>query len=521
MIFKLLLLLLALLLPLRAADPPQKNLPLPGEVFTVQGRTAFVILPEAKPPGKGIPWVWYAPTLTGLPGKEERWMFEHFLKAGIAIAGIDVGESYGSPDGRALFTALYDQLTGQRGFARKTILLARSRGGLMTLCWAAEHPDKIAAFAGIYPVCNLTSYPGLAKACGAYHFNEAELSARLADHNPIDRLAPLARAGVPLFAIHGDSDKIVPLEANSGEIQKRYEALGGRMQLIIPPGQGHNMWPGFFQSRELVDFVMAAAAPAQSNAFFAMDTIARGKPETVVPLLRELGYDGLGGKAGDAAMAAALKAGGLTFFNGYLTKSFDAGTPALDEPLRRMIDAMQPHGAALWLAVDKVRDHGTAFPNSSPEADPVVLAQLREIAGYAEPRGVRIALYPHASHWLERVGDAVRIADQIDRPSVGVTFNLCHWLKVEGAQTDPAPALRAALPRLMFFTINGADTGDTKAMGWDRLIQPLDQGTYDTAGFMRTVRAIGYTGPVGFQGFGIKDDPRAVLRRSIAWWRGL
>jgi hypothetical protein len=33
-----------------------------------------------------------------------------------------------------------------------------------------------------------------------------------------------------------------------------------------------------------------------------------------------------------------------------------------------------------------------------------------------------------------------------------VTFNLCHWLKVEGAERDPVPVLRAALPRLMFVT---------------------------------------------------------------------
>ena len=33
-------------------------------------------------------------------------MFERFTQAGIAIAGIDVGESYGSPDGRALYSAL-------------------------------------------------------------------------------------------------------------------------------------------------------------------------------------------------------------------------------------------------------------------------------------------------------------------------------------------------------------------------------------------------------------------------------
>jgi len=40
-------------------------------------------------------------------------------------------------------------------------------------------------------------------------------------------------------------------------MRKRYEALGGKMQLIVPPGQGHNMWTGFFQCQELVDFVIA------------------------------------------------------------------------------------------------------------------------------------------------------------------------------------------------------------------------------------------------------------------------
>ena len=53
---------------------------------------------------------------------------------------------------------------------------------------------------------------------------------------------------------------MIPLfEANSGEVRKRYETLGGEMQLIVPAGQGHNMWPGFFQCQELVDFVIANA----------------------------------------------------------------------------------------------------------------------------------------------------------------------------------------------------------------------------------------------------------------------
>ena len=160
---------------LQAADAPQKSLPLPGEVFLVEGRTAFVILPPAKPADGPIPWVWYAPTLPGLPGDAEKWMFERFTQAGIAIAGIDVGESYGSPDGRALYSALYDQLTRNRGFAPKAVMLGRSRGGLMTLAWAVENADKVAGFAGIYPVCNVASYPGVAKASGAYGMTAEEL----------------------------------------------------------------------------------------------------------------------------------------------------------------------------------------------------------------------------------------------------------------------------------------------------------------------------------------------------------
>ena len=80
-----------------------KSLPLPGEAFKLNGHDAFVILPaDAK---SDIPWVWYAPTLRGLPAKSEVWMFERFLKAGVAIAGIDVGESYGSPVGREIMPA--------------------------------------------------------------------------------------------------------------------------------------------------------------------------------------------------------------------------------------------------------------------------------------------------------------------------------------------------------------------------------------------------------------------------------
>ena len=58
-------------------------------------------------------------------------MFERFGQAGIAVAGIDVGESYGSSAGREIFTALYEHLVA-RGYSSKPALLGRSRGGFMT-----------------------------------------------------------------------------------------------------------------------------------------------------------------------------------------------------------------------------------------------------------------------------------------------------------------------------------------------------------------------------------------------------
>ncbi len=238
---------------------PEKTLPLAGEVFLVDGRTAFLI-PAAKRPLDGAtPWVWYAPTLPGLPAVEERWMFERFTHAGIAVAGLDVGESYGSPEGRALFSAFHREMTERRDFSTRPVLLGRSRGGLMALGWAVENAERVGGFAGIYPVCSIASYPGVAEASSAYRLQPEELAARLADHDPIDRLAALAAAKVPLFAIHGDEDRLVSLEANSGELCRRYQALGGEMRLLLATGQGHTMWSGFFECQELVDFVLDCA----------------------------------------------------------------------------------------------------------------------------------------------------------------------------------------------------------------------------------------------------------------------
>ena len=245
------------------ADKPAKELVLPGETFSVGGRTAFIMWPEPSKRQQPQPWIMYAPTLPGYPDSYEQWMHQKFLAAGIAVAGIDMGEAYGSPAGTAGMTALYEQLVHQRGFAAQPVLFGRSRGGLWVSSWAIQHPDKVAGIIAIYPVFDLTTYPGLEKAAPAYGLTQEALAEQLSRFNPIARAAVLPQAKIPIAIIHGDIDTVVPLEENSQTLARLYQEAGesSRLYLEVVSGQGHSHWQGFFRSQSLVDHAIRWAKP--------------------------------------------------------------------------------------------------------------------------------------------------------------------------------------------------------------------------------------------------------------------
>ncbi|MBN2579795.1 MAG: metallophosphoesterase [Pirellulales bacterium] len=220
----------------------------------------FVILPDQPAADGARPWIWYAPTFVrpgnAMPDPSHGWLFTRLLAKGFAIAGVDVGESYGSPGGRAVYTDFYRAVVAHYHLAPKACLLPQSRGGLMLYNWAAEHPGAVQCIGGIYTVCDPSSWPGLAQACPAYGMTEAELKEHLAEHNPIDRLAPLAKAKIPILHVHGDVDTLVPLPRNSGELIKRYTALGGNGKLVVIHGKGHEVCDEFFKNPALLEFFL-------------------------------------------------------------------------------------------------------------------------------------------------------------------------------------------------------------------------------------------------------------------------
>jgi sugar phosphate isomerase/epimerase len=156
---------------------------------------------------------------------------------------------------------------------------------------------------------------------------------------------------------------------------------------------------------------------------------------------------------------------------------------------------------------------------SDPSFDARAVELLREMSDLAVDSGSQLLLYPHVDSWIERVEDAWRVAQKVDRPNVGVMFNLCHWLRVD-QQRDYRPLLKQAMPRLWAVSLNGADEFDDQP-GWARYIQPLGEGSFDVGRLLLILKELGYRGPIGLQCYGLGGDTREHLAKSLKAWRQL
>ena len=240
----------------------------------VRGRLAYLIKPTSKvDPHRR--WVWDFPFWLaindGFGNVAHRYYVEQLLAAGFHVAGVDVGPSCGSP-------AAADGLPGILRATRLGAWVAQAGSGPGTQPRRTDRvrlgvspsglrgPDRGDVLrrptsARIRPCPTSSSRPtkGL-----DYGLSLVELDRRAGEFNPIDNLAPLAKAGVKILHLHGDEDVLVPTGANSTELARRYRELGGEAEIVLLKGlgaeransRGHD-GPELYESAALLKFLLA------------------------------------------------------------------------------------------------------------------------------------------------------------------------------------------------------------------------------------------------------------------------
>ena len=102
-----------------------------------------------------------------------------------------------------------------QGFSLKPVMEDAGGAAGEVYAWAIANPDKVSCLYAENPILRLA----------------------MSNTQPLDHLAPLANAGVPLLHVCGSVDPW--LETQTKVVQQRYQKLGGQITVIIKEGDGH------------------------------------------------------------------------------------------------------------------------------------------------------------------------------------------------------------------------------------------------------------------------------------------
>lgn len=271
-------------------------------------------------------------------------------------------------------------------------------------------------------------------------------------------------------------------------------------------------------------FLFSCSSPQKQldNVFYAFSNAGDlpNTPETLeekVDLFKNLGFDGWGGHYGvddNPARRKALEKAGLTFPEIYWRIDLDsAGNTIYKEGLEETIIDAKDRGLLVSVILKSEK-----FGGDRAEADRILASALGELADIAETYGAKVTIYPHFGTHCETIDHSLQLAKMVSRDNMGISFNLCHLLKSEGPE-GWEQKLRNAFPYLQMISINGAETGNTQEMGWNELIQPLGEGTFDTYAVVKFAKDLGYEGPFGLQCYNIKQDAEVALTNSMNTWK--
>jgi sugar phosphate isomerase/epimerase len=264
------------------------------------------------------------------------------------------------------------------------------------------------------------------------------------------------------------------------------------------------------------------------NLFFTLHNSIRGDsvyntPIKQVNLVKQVGFAGMEINSLQDIAVFKPEFDKQNLKIGYVYFAIDLDQPHITPENKAQILTLNQSGAVLC---PHLQSSKKTYASSDRKGDTVAVRLMQELAAIASEANLKVALYPHTWDWLETHDHALALIKKINRPNVGLAFNLPHYL----AFTDPTeenkikPFLKEVKPYLNMVTICGATNiqqdQKTKANMWTNLIKPLGTGSFDTEGLIKyLIVDLQYKGPIGLQAYAIKGDKVKNMRQSLNAWK--
>lgn len=201
--------------------------------FTVGGHAGYVVMPRNPHPSNA--WLWRARFPEYHPEAAIA-----LLSKGVHLAYFDLPNIFGNPVAVAAWDEFYDYVTRTFGLAPRAAFEGVSRGALFVYNWAAKHPDRVNCVYCESPVCDMKSWPGgKGKGLGSPADWQEALRAWGSESrmvNPIDEVAALAAAKIPILHVVSDRDQLAPPADNTDIFAARYREAGGTIEIYRNTG---------------------------------------------------------------------------------------------------------------------------------------------------------------------------------------------------------------------------------------------------------------------------------------------
>ena len=192
--------------------------------FKVKGVRASVGVIAPKAAALGNPWVFRA-DFVGRDAVIDRAL----LARGFHVVTGPVPYDTNGPVLKE-WNAVYEHLVAH-GFSKKPVMEGAGGAAGEAFAWAIENPGKVSCIYCENPI----------------------LHSNMSRRQPLDNLAALAKAEVPLFHVCGSLDPW--LKSQTRVAQERYKKLGGKITVVIKEGDGHYpLAPK--DSQAVVDFIV-------------------------------------------------------------------------------------------------------------------------------------------------------------------------------------------------------------------------------------------------------------------------